>query len=261
MAFPALDAVGFQRRSVLPTEYVNDVELRAAGFFVQREQAWRSRVYAQLRKRYGRGTRADSLPFGASPSPLVATGTAPPQIILSGVPSLGCIELQIKVTTPGPVGTAVFQWSSDNGVTWTTSVSTAASVVLGTTGITAAFGAGTYSADNLYVAETPVPSTILGWLVALLNVDILRKRGVNADDPQMALLVQEKADALAEVAQAANSQDGLFDLPTNDDGATSAVTTGGVLSYSESSPFVSADRQEFEGRLEDERGFGSFGGS
>jgi hypothetical protein len=46
----------------------------------------------------------------------------------------------------------VVRWSYDGGATWTT-VTTAASVVLGSTGVTATFAAGTYATDNVWTFD------------------------------------------------------------------------------------------------------------
>jgi hypothetical protein len=91
------------------------------------------------------------------PAPALSTvtslGTAPPTVTLSGTPA-GYYDLRIEITTGGALATAVFRWSKDGGATWTTSVVTGASVALGTTGITATFGAGTYALDNVYTAHS-----------------------------------------------------------------------------------------------------------
>lgn len=86
-------------------------------------------------------------------SPVTALGSAPPTVTLSGTPA-GYYDLRIEITTGGALATAVFRWSKDGGATWTSTVTTAASVVLGTTGLTAAFSAGTYALDHAYRAHT-----------------------------------------------------------------------------------------------------------
>jgi hypothetical protein len=84
-----------------------------------------------------------------------ATGTAPPAVTLSGTPTriLG-LHLEIDSVAGGTgLGQATFKWSENNGTTYVaTGVLTAASVPLGTTGITAAFAAGPYNIDNKWDA-------------------------------------------------------------------------------------------------------------
>ena len=252
---------------------------------------------------------------------MASSGTTPPPVFLSGTSVLAQpSDLQVQITTLGPLGTAVYRWSQDGGATWTTGLQTsaqvlplgqtglsvsfspgtyavndayqgqgiatssrvvaagtgltlgfaagayttadayagqgiltAASVTLPGTGLAAQFIAGDYSADNVYRAPTPVPETVLGWIVSLVSVDVMRKRGTNPQDPAIVLLVKEFDEAIAELKEAADSKDGLFDLPVNED-ADSAVTTGGPQSYSEASPYVWTDREACEGRQQD--GFG-----
>ncbi len=96
----------------------------------------------------------------------------------------------------------------------------------------------------------PVPEIILGWLVVLVTIDVMRRRGMNPQDPTAAQFVDDATKAEAELKEAADSKDGLFDIPTGDDG-DSAVTTGGPLGYSEASPYVWAVRERIAGRAED----------
>lgn len=73
----------------------------------------------------------------------------------------GFYNLIIKVTTGGVVGTAIFSYSLDGGQTYPFgNLTTAATVPLGSTGLTANFGAGTYVATDLYqsIAVTTSPA-------------------------------------------------------------------------------------------------------
>lgn len=101
--------------------------------------------------------RADlGLTYGTSP--IIATGTTPPAVTLTGTPN-DVYSFEIDITTLGVRGVAVFKWSSDGGSTYTTGVLTAATVVLGSTGVTANFPTGTYAADNVYTSF----STVIQW--------------------------------------------------------------------------------------------------
>lgn len=88
-------------------------------------------------------------------SPIVAMGTTPPTVTLTGTPNTA-YSFVIQITGIGLLGIALFKWSSDNGSTYSSPILTAASVVLGTTGVTAHFGAGTYAIDNQYTAYTTI---------------------------------------------------------------------------------------------------------
>jgi hypothetical protein len=105
--------------------------------------------------------------YGAGSS----TGTTPPVVSLSGTPT-GVFNFVIKITTLGARGTAVFKWSSDGGASYTSGVTTAATNVLGSTGITAAFATGTdYAVDNIYSFRPKFATLLLkrGALVAWTN--------------------------------------------------------------------------------------------
>jgi hypothetical protein len=255
MGFPALDLGGFQRRTVIPASYITFVEGQSPGYTVQRILTWTSRLYSILRKRY-----ASSIPFGVVPAQFDASGTSPPAILLSGIPTLGSLQLVLKFPVGGGLGTAQFQLSLDGGINFGTATPTAASVSLGF-GITATFSnLGSYSTDNLYSAATPVPEIFLGWLTDCVSVDVLRKHGVNTQDPQITQVFDRYKEVIGldppgEVYQAANSKEGLFDLPDNDHDNATDISSGGPLWYTETSPYVAADIQEFYGRQEDANSF------
>lgn len=84
---------------------------------------------------------------------VVSAGTTPPVVSLTGTPA-GFYDLRIEITAGGARGTAVFRWSTDAGNSWTSNVTTAATVALGSTGLTAVFATGSnYSTDNVYTSH------------------------------------------------------------------------------------------------------------
>lgn len=105
----------------------------------------------------------------------------------------------------------------------------------------------------------PPPEVLLGWLTDLASETLRNMRGYEASDPQMQRMLDRVTTAKAEIEEAASSRDALFGLPASDGKDASAVAFAGPLSYSEASPFVSADVQERQAFFEDERGFGTFG--
>lgn len=249
---PFLDLDGFKRR----TKFVRtDVDLFVAnnpGYLEHGIARASSLINARLHKRY-------ATPLGQSPPTLVATGTTQPvpPVSLIGRPTVGSLEIVIKPTTPGAVGVAVFQWSKDGGLTWTTGVATAATVQLGGTGLSAIFPAGTYATDHSFSASTPVPEIALGWLVAFVDIAVWDRRGRNAQDPTCASALERYTEAKDELKEAADSKEGLFELPTNDQAGDTPVIRAGPLAYSETSPYVSADMQAMQGREEDLSGSGT----
>lgn len=103
----------------------------------------------------------------------------------------------------------------------------------------------------------PFPPILIQWIVTCVTVDAYRKRGFNPSDPTMSDLIADRDRTLAEIREAADSKDGLFDLPLRADNPTSAVTSGGPLGYSETSPYVWTDVQADAGRDDDRSGRGS----
>ena len=266
---PYLDTAGFRAMTLMPPAAVDLVEQQQPGFVKQRIAVRSSTINAAARKRYGAATAlGNSLPFGQRPPALVAAGTSPPVVTLIGRPVLGSMRVSIQVVAPGALGTATFAWSQDGGTTWHpdsppallagagVGIATAASVTLGTTGLAAQFPANvTYSADNLYQADTPVPGAILEWLCNVVTVDVFMRIGTNPQDPGITLFMQQYSEALAQIKEAADGKDGLLDLPISED-LGSAVTTGGVLSYSETSPYVWTDRERDAAYFQDMSGRG-----
>lgn len=88
-----------------------------------------------------------------------ATGTSPPTVTLTGQPAANYERFQIDMIAGGVVGVSTFQYTLD-GSTFSTTTTTASSVSLGTSGLTATFAAGTYDADNRYYAS---PVTVGFW--------------------------------------------------------------------------------------------------
>lgn len=254
MGFPYIDRAGIQRRSIVRPSYFADVEALSPGFTQQSIRSWTSYIEARLRKRCGK-----SLPFGQGPAPLTPAGIHPPAVQLAGVPVLGSLEVQLVITGAGPLGTAVMKWSSDGGLTFTSGVVTGAAVALGSTGMQAVMAAGAYDTSMSYAAKPAVPDVILKWLTQLVTFDVLERHGADANDPFVQRRQADADAAKADVLEAANSRDGLWDLPVDDDQG-SAITTGGPRFYSETSPYVGQDLLEERGRCEDLQGRGTYGG-
>lgn len=102
----------------------------------------------------------------------------------------------------------------------------------------------------------PAPEAVLGWITALVTYDVLRKRGANPADPGVDAFKADMQKALDEIKEAADSKDGLFDLPSPEEGASN-VTTGGPLGYSETSPYVWATKERLYGMWEDRNNDGT----
>ncbi len=238
MSFPYLDLPGVQLRSILRPQYFTDIETLTPGFTVQSIATNSSAINSQMRKRYG-----GNLPWGQQAPALIPAGLTPPAVVLQGRPTLGSYQITIQITTGGALGAAIFSWSSAPGTSPTTNVLTAPSVPLGTTGLTAIFPAtGTYDVSNVYAAAPPVPETILQWLTTLVTEDVSIRHGINPNDPLSVRISDRVKLVRAQMEEAANSKDGLWDLPASED-LGSAVDTGGPRGYSEQSPYVWTRKQ------------------
>jgi phage gp36-like protein len=103
--------------------------------------------------------------------------------------------------------------------------------------------------------ELPAPEIVRLWLCDVVTLRCLWKKGVPATD-EIYVDVKAAADsAEAQILEAANATDGLFDLPLVDGG--SAISRGGPRAYTEASPYVGFDSQSETGRNEDRNGRGT----
>lgn len=100
----------------------------------------------------------------------------------------------------------------------------------------------------------PVPEVFFGWVVAMVTPEAYRRRGWDPSEAQSAQIEQDRKDARDQVQEAADSQEGLWDLPLRQDTSASGITKGGPLGYSETSPYAWTDRQIEAGIGEDSNG-------
>lgn len=97
----------------------------------------------------------------------------------------------------------------------------------------------------------PVPEIVNGWLVSMVTPWLYKRRGIDPSDSQFASVIQDAADALAELNEAANSAEGLFELPLNQTSTQGGVTQASPMAYSETSPYVWTDIQSSNATIED----------
>jgi phage gp36-like protein len=144
---------------------------------------------------YDNGVGARSLAYvdldvlaASGMGPVSSSGTLPPTITLSGAPS-GTISFVVQCLTAGALGTWSGQWSADGGATWTAFTS-AASVVLGSTGVTVAIAAGNASTDNVWTSSTPTLSITIE---TSRDGNFWHKATIGAFDPVAVAGYQRKA--------------------------------------------------------------------
>src|SRR5580698_2444896 len=127
---PALTVVGFSARADIPPADVAIVEGNQPGYTARACLDSQDRIYSQLRKRY----LVDTL--GQVMGPPSGSGLLPPPVTFFGTPTSGDLEIVMQIVTPGALGTATFQWSTDGGNAWQpTTLTTAPSVSLPGTGV------------------------------------------------------------------------------------------------------------------------------
>ncbi len=91
-------------------------------------------------------------------SSLIASGTRPPPVTITGTLTPGtnmAYQFALDIVAGGALGTATFKYTLNGGTSYSSTASTAASVLLGNTGLTANFPAGTYSTNNVYTSVLP----------------------------------------------------------------------------------------------------------
>jgi hypothetical protein len=89
----------------------------------------------------------------AASGAVTAGGSSPPTLTPSGVPR-SSYQWLIRVVTAGTLGTMQFQYSIDNGDTWSAVITSAASYVVPGTGVTLGFAAGSYLTTHTYAFES-----------------------------------------------------------------------------------------------------------
>ena len=99
--------------------------------------------------------------------------------------------------------------------------------------------------------QPPYPLAAREWLAKLVAVECWLRRGVSATDEQFVEFKAQAETTLVEIKEAADSESGLFQLPTRADTNADGVTRGFPRAYSEQSPYVWATHQGRAGREED----------
>lgn len=107
--------------------------------------------------------------------------------------------------------------------------------------------------------DAPQPEAFLAWVTRLVTFEAWQRRGYDPADLSMAQAAEDAKTARDEVKEAADSKDGLFDLPLRADTTAQGIRKGGPLVYSEQSPYVWTTRQGCRGRFEDDNDDGTYG--
>lgn len=114
-----------------------------------------------------------------------------------------------------------------------------------------------FGAHDDATAEDRTPVTVQDWLVRLVSVRLMMRRGVDPDDAQFITVNEDARMAAEEILEASNSMDGWFDLPLKRGKDGTAISKANPQSYSETSPYVWTDQQVDTAVNEDQNGGGS----
>lgn len=91
--------------------------------------------------------------------------------------------------------------------------------------------------------ETPVPEIVVYWVVRIVTPIAYLRRGVSPRDEQYVAIREDGEQAWTEVGEAADSKDGLFELPLRADTTMNGVSKGTPLGSSDASPYAWLDTQ------------------
>jgi hypothetical protein len=89
----------------------------------------------------------------------------------------------------------------------------------------------------------PRPDVVVNWQIKIVTPEAYRARGYNPQDPTMEQAEKDRDRSYEQIKEAADSVDGLYDLPLKEDVDVSGITKGGPLGYSEASPYAWTDAQ------------------
>jgi len=171
------------------------------------------------------GGPVDVIPTAASVAGTAGTiaqvsgSNTPPMPTIAGTPN-DLFEGLLLIVAGGAVGTSTFQYSLDNGNTWSPVIATAATYVITGTGLTITWTAGTYVAADVYGWTSTAPmfnTTDLTTALSALNADpgdysichIVGQAGGVSDSARQAAA----AAIIAVVETAAAAANGLYHYP------------------------------------------------
>jgi len=105
--------------------------------------------------------------------------------------------------------------------------------------------------------KLPYPIAVIRWVVQLVTLDVWLKRGFNPTDLDAQVYRDLYNTAITELAEAANAETGLFELPLRADTEATGIHHRTTRSYTQSSPYVWKRDQYRRGRTEDRNGGGT----
>lgn len=99
----------------------------------------------------------------------------------------------------------------------------------------------------------PYPEAVKDWLARIVTHLCYLRLGTNPTDEQAGDIKADRDQAEKEVAEAADSEKGLFDLPLRQDTTASGIAKQGPQASAQASPYAWMGGQRRTGRTDDER--------
>jgi hypothetical protein len=93
------------------------------------------------------------------------------------------------------------------------------------------------------VGTNPKPEIVVMWQSRLVTPQAYLARGYNPSDPGIQAAREDRDAAVAEIKEAADAVDGLYDIPLLDTVDDTRVSKGGPTAYAEPSPYDWLDVQ------------------
>jgi hypothetical protein len=104
----------------------------------------------------------------------------------------------------------------------------------------------------------PAPEIILAWITDIVTMRCWSRRGFDPTTQDMQPTIDAATKAAEEIAEAAEAETGLFELPLRQDTTADGVSKGAPRAYTEASPYVWTTVQAGDARDEDRNGGGTF---
>jgi hypothetical protein len=106
--------------------------------------------------------------------------------------------------------------------------------------------------------KAPYPLVLQSWLARLVTMSVWLRRGFSPTDEDARVYQDQYNQTLTEIKEAADSENGWFDIPLRQDTRATGVINASPHVYSEAGPYVWTSLQRRRGREEDENGGGTF---
>lgn len=106
----------------------------------------------------------------------------------------------------------------------------------------------------------PYADQIVQWCAAIVADKVMRKRGIDETDRQAEQYAEDRKRAEDEIKEAADSENGLWDIPLRSDTLTTGIVDPVPRSSSQQSPYVWQDEQIATAMNEDLNGMSTTNG-